>query len=75
MLPGEGVYLFAERGSVALRGDLYERLAPFLDGTRTIKGLAKADDPGVGVDAHPDHIGEFGGAQRLDRGDLQTGPP
>ena len=42
VLPGEGVYLFGERGSVALRGSLYERLANLLDGTRTTDDIVDA---------------------------------
>jgi ribosomal protein S12 methylthiotransferase accessory factor len=38
-VPGEAVYLFGERGSAALPGPLYERLAPFLDGTHTIEDV------------------------------------
>jgi len=42
VLPGDAVYLFAERGSVALRGLLYEQIAPLLDGTRTADDVAAA---------------------------------
>jgi len=40
-VPGEAVYLFGERGSVALPGQLYEQLAPFLDGTHTIDDVVE----------------------------------
>lgn len=42
VLPGEGVYLSAERGSIALRGLLYEKLAPLLDGTLTTDDIVDA---------------------------------
>jgi bacteriocin biosynthesis cyclodehydratase domain-containing protein len=42
VLPGEGVYLFGERGSAVLRGPVYERLAPLLDNSRTVDDLVEA---------------------------------
>ena len=42
VLPGRGVYLFRERGTVRLRGAVYERVAPLLDGTRTTDDVVRA---------------------------------
>ena len=42
VLPGDAIYLFAERGSVALRGLVYEQIAPLLDGVRTADDIAEA---------------------------------
>src|SRR4051794_41712101 len=40
-----------------------------------VKGFAETDHARVGVDAHPDDVGEFFGAQRLDRRDLHNNTP
>ena len=42
VLPGQGVYLFRERGTVRLRGAIYERIAPLVDGTRTVDEVVQA---------------------------------
>ena len=43
-------------------------------GTGAIKGLAKADDPGIRMDADPKHVGKLFRAQRLDCGNLHVAP-
>src|SRR3954447_12944850 len=40
-----------------------------------VEGFAETDHARVGVDAHPDDVGEFFGAQRLDRRDLHGNTP
>lgn len=40
--PGHGVYLFLEHGAVRLRGAIYERIAPLLDGTLTTDEVVDA---------------------------------
>ena len=43
VLPGQGVYLFRERGNpVRLRGSLYEQIAALLDGTQTKDDIVQA---------------------------------
>src|SRR5204863_6347133 len=46
-----------------------------LDCARAIEGLAKSDHACISVDAHPDDVGEFLGAQSLDRRDLHGNNP
>ncbi len=46
-----------------------------LDRAGAIEGLAETDHARIGVDAHPDDIGELLGSQRLDRGYLHRHPP
>jgi ribosomal protein S12 methylthiotransferase accessory factor len=41
-LIGRGVYVFRERSTIRLRGEIYERVAPLLDGTRTRDEVARA---------------------------------
>src|SRR5690606_36678944 len=41
-----------------------------LDGPRARKGLAKAGDAGIGLDMHPEYIGEFLEPEGADGGDL-----
>ena len=43
--PGEGVLLLNEKVARVLRGDLYERLIPLLDGTRSADQLVQALTP------------------------------
>ena len=43
--PGEGVLLLNEKAARVLRGDLYERLIPLLDGTRSADQLVQALTP------------------------------
>lgn len=43
--PGQGVLLLLENGSRVLRGVLYERLIPLLDGTRTADQIVQALAP------------------------------
>ena len=43
--PGEGVLLLNENAARVLRGDLYERLIPLLDGTRSADQLVQALTP------------------------------
>jgi hypothetical protein len=45
------------------------------DRARAIEGFAETDHARVGVDAHPDDVGKFLGAQRLDRRDLHGNNP
>lgn len=42
VIPGEGVLLLAEDDARALHGEVFERLAPLLDGTRTADELVAA---------------------------------
>ncbi len=41
-LPGNGVFVFRERGASKLRGAIYERIVPLLDGTRTRDDVVEA---------------------------------
>ncbi|MGY3650155.1 hypothetical protein ACVWW2_005446 [Bradyrhizobium sp. LM4.3] len=45
------------------------------DRAGAVEGFAETDHARVGVDAHPDDVGEFLGAQRLDRRDLHGNTP
>ena len=45
------------------------------DRAGAVEGLAETDHARVGVNAHPDDVGEFLGAQRLDRRDLHGNFP
>src|SRR4051794_41721814 len=46
-----------------------------LDCAGAVEGFTESDHARVGVDAHPDDVGEFFGAQRLDRRDLHGNTP
>ena len=41
-----------------------------LDGAGAVEGLAQADDPGVGVHANPEDVGELPGAESFNRNDF-----
>lgn len=54
MAPPEAVYLVGERGSTALRGGLYLRLVPLLDGSRAVSevvDLVRGEIPALHVHA------------------------
>ena len=73
VVQGKGVYLFRERGAVRVRGALYERIAPLLDGTRTIDDVARAV-----ADTTPAAEVYYAIGQLVDRGhvcEVSTGLP
>lgn len=47
ILPGEGVFVVAEQGTVLLTGRLYELVAPLIDGVRTPRDIAASLTPVV----------------------------